>query len=177
MLSFLEGPKNLLSYHHLFNYVQVIFVIVKYIFDQICHKRYFQSKQINWTPSLNSAYSNFDFLYQIYPKEYFWSQTEKVNNHHRILHTRISLDAKFQLKLTIWIFSVKFSQNGYFWWKQKKWTPPLSSVLFLRISLGTRFLFFLKILISWTKFSQKGYILWKKRKVNNAGEFWIFEVI
>ena len=38
----------------------------------------------------------------------------------------LSLDTKFQLKPTIFIFWTKFAQKGYFWSKIER-TPPLNS--------------------------------------------------
>ena len=68
-----------------------------------------------WTPPLDSAYSNsryqisaeidnFNFLGQICPKNVFSVWNRKSEHHHWILHIRISLGTKFQLKLTILIF-------------------------------------------------------------------------
>ena len=43
-----------------------------------------------------------------------------IEHHHWILHFRISLDTKFQLKLPILIFWTKFAQKGFFWSKTAK---------------------------------------------------------
>ena len=41
-------------------------------------------------------------------------KNQKARLHHRILHIRISLSTKFQLKLLILIFSTKFAQKKRF---------------------------------------------------------------
>ena len=45
-------------------------------------------------------------------------------HHYWILHIRISLGTKFQLKLRTLIFGTKFAQKGYF--RLKKWSSPLN---------------------------------------------------
>ena len=44
----------------------------------------------------------------------FSVENEKNEHYHLILHVRISLDTKFQLKLTTLIFWTKFTQKEYF---------------------------------------------------------------
>ena len=51
---------------------------------------------------------------QLYPKRVFLLENRKNEHHHRILHIRISLRTKFQLKLTILIFWAKLAQKGCF---------------------------------------------------------------
>ena len=57
------------------------------------------------------------------------------------MHIRISLGAKFKLKLPIFIFLAKFAQKGYFQLKTEK------LILQIQISLATKFLLKLTILI------------------------------
>ena len=55
-----------------------------------------------------------DFLDEICPKRVFSVQSRKSEQHHWILHIRISLGTKFQLKVTILIFWTKFSRKVCF---------------------------------------------------------------
>ena len=76
-------------------------------------------KQKKWTPSLNSAYSNY-YRYKIWffgshlPKKVLPVKNRKSEHRHGILHTWISLCTKFQLKLIILNFWTQFIQKGYF---------------------------------------------------------------
>ena len=145
-------------------------------------------KQKKWTASLNSAYSNyssyqisastdnFGFLEQICPKRVFLLKNQKNEHHHWILHVRISVGAKFQLKVTILMFWTEFAHKGYFHSKTKK-NEHHHWILHVRISLGTKFQLKMTILIFWTKFAQKGYFHWKTKKMNSIIEFWIFELV
>ena len=45
------------------------------------------------------------------PKKCFWSKSQKREHRHWMLHIRISLGTKFQLKLTVLIFWTKFAQK------------------------------------------------------------------
>ena len=76
-------------------------------------------------------------------------ERKKSEYHLWILHTWISLGPKFQLKLTILIFWIKFisSLKGIQW--NRHW------VLHIWNSLGTKFQLKLTILIFWTKFLKK----------------------
>ena len=92
----------------------------------------FSLKQIKQTPPLNFAYSNeslyqislstnnFEFQDQICPRKVFMVKNRKIEHHHWILLIQISLGTKFQLKLTILIFLIRFTQKGFFWSKTKK---------------------------------------------------------
>ena len=87
---------------------------------------------------MNCAYSNscwyqisvyadkFDFLDHICPKRLLPIKSRKCEHHQWILHIRISLGTKFQLKLIIMTFWTKFAQKGYFR-KRKNWTALLNS--------------------------------------------------
>ena len=57
----------------------------------------------------------------------FPSKTEKENTTIKLLHIRISLGTKFQLKLTILIFPNKFTQKGCFQSKTEKLIPGFNS--------------------------------------------------
>ena len=50
---------------------------------------------------------------QICPKKVFLVWSRKSEHHDWILHIQISLDTKFQLKLTILIFGPNLPKNGY----------------------------------------------------------------
>ena len=110
----------------------------------------------------------FTVLYRVLPVE-----NSKGEFHHWILHSRISLGIKFQLKLTD--FWTKFATKVSIWSKTKKWASPLNS--HIRISLGTEFQLNLTSLIFWTKFAKKECFRPKTKKVNRTIEFSIFEVI
>ena len=67
------------------------------------------------------------------------SNTEKKNENHRwILHIRISLDTKFQLKLTILIFWTKFTQKKLFL-AQNRRSKHHPWILHTRIDLASKF--------------------------------------
>ena len=61
-----------------------------------------------------------EFCNQICPKYLFSIKNRKSEHHHSILHVRISVGTKFQLKLIILIFWTKFAQKGYFHSKRKR---------------------------------------------------------
>ena len=63
---------------------------------------------------------------QICPKRVFPIKNRKSGHHHWILHVRISVGTKFQLKLTILIFWTKFCFQN-FHSKTKKWTASSNS--------------------------------------------------
>ena len=91
-----------------------------------------------------------------FPKKVSPVQNRKSEQRHWILHIRISLFTKFQLKLTILIFWTKFVQKGYFQSKTEKVNITIKFCIFKLVqvpnfSLHWQFWFF------WTKFAQKGY--------------------
>ena len=55
-----------------------------------------------------------------FSKKKFPGINRKSEHHHWILLIQISLDTKFQLKLTVLIFLTKFAQKGYFPSKTEK---------------------------------------------------------
>ena len=57
-------------------------------------------------------------------------KNEKSEQHHWILHIRISLGTKFSLKLTILIFWTKFAEKEYFRLKTKKVNIPIEFCIF-----------------------------------------------
>ena len=69
---------------------------------------------------LHKKTENFDFLNQICPKRTFPVEKSKIENHHWILHIRISLGTKFHLKLTSLISWYRSAQKGYYWPKMEK---------------------------------------------------------
>ena len=64
---------------------------------------------------------------QICQKRVFPIKNRKSEHHDWILHIRIIVRTKFQLKLIILIFRTKFALKGYFHSKTKKWTASLNS--------------------------------------------------
>ena len=63
---------------------------------------------------ISTQTDNVDFLNYIPQKKVFPVENRKSEHHHGILHIRISLSTKFQLKLKISSFSTKFTEKGYF---------------------------------------------------------------
>ena len=94
----------------------------------------------------------------------FTVKNRKSEQHHWVLHIRISLSNKFYLKLIILIFGTKFAQYGWFQYKTEK-NEQRHWILHIWISLGTIFHLKLTILISWTKFAQKGCRMGAERHV------------
>ena len=63
---------------------------------------------------------NFDFLEQIYPRTVFPVDNEKSENHHIILHIRISLGIKFHFEKTTLNSGTNLTKNGISGQKEKK---------------------------------------------------------
>ena len=63
---------------------------------------------------ISASTDNFDFSDQVCPRKVFPVKNGKSEYHHSILHFRISLGTKCQLKLIILIFWTKFAEKGYF---------------------------------------------------------------
>ena len=100
-------------------------------------------------------------------KGHFWLKTKKSEQHHWNLPIRISVATKFQLKLTILIFWVKFVQKGYFRSKTKKvnWIQKGHHwILYIPSRLAIEFHLKLPILFFWTKFPRKKISCWKQKK-------------
>ena len=100
-------------------------------YDQDC--RYQTS---TWT-------DNFEFLDQICPKRIFLVKNTKGQHRHWIVHTRISLGTKFQLKLIILNF---WTQKTVFLVENEKFEHH-RSILHIQISKGTKFQLKLTILV------------------------------
>ena len=82
---------------------------------------------------------------QVFPTKH------RKRKHHRwILHIRISLNTKSQLKRTILTFWTKFTQKGYFQSKTEK-SKHHHWIMCTWLNLGTKFQFKQTILIFWTK--------------------------
>ena len=88
----------------------------------------------------------------------------------------MSLSTKFQLKLTILTFWIKFAYKGYFRSRTGKVNITIELCI-IRISLGTKFQLKLIILIFWIKFAEKRYFWSKMEKVNTIIEFCIFRLV
>ena len=72
----------------------------------------FSAFELNYVPNIS--------LNQVYPKCVFFVENGRSEHPHWILNIRINLDTKFELKLKIWIFWIKFSQKEYSRSKTKK---------------------------------------------------------
>ena len=85
--------------------------------------------ELVWVPNftLNNQSWNLD---QIYPKRVFSLEKEKSEHQRWVLHIRISLATKFQLKLTILIFWTKFLEKGYFRSKTEKVNTTIEFCIF-----------------------------------------------
>ena len=101
---------------------------------------------------------------------------QKSEHHHWILHIRISLDTKFQPKLTILIFWTKFAQKGFSQSENGK-SQHHHWILYIRINLGAKFQLYLTISIFWTKFAQNGRFQSKTGKVNITNELCMFKLV
>ena len=83
----------------------------------------------------------FWFFGTSFPNNWFLVENSKRESDHWILHIQISLGTKFQLKLTILIFSINFVWKGYFYK-----TEHHHCIHHIQISLGIKF--WLKLTIS-----------------------------
>ena len=90
------------------------------------------------------------------------------------MHIRITLETKFQVKLTISNFSVKFAQKCFVKYKKSEYDHR---ILHIPISLGIKFQLKMTTFIFWTKFAQKGYLQSKTSKMSTIIKFRIFELV
>ena len=107
-----------------------------------------------------------------------WYFRTKINEHyHRILHVQISLDSKFLLHQTIFIFGTNFQRKMYFQSKIQK-NEHHYWFLHIRISLNTNFQLKLTNAIFWTKFVKiSSYFQSKTDKRDTTIELCIFELV
>ena len=97
---------------------------------------------MNFAYSIYSLYrillwtNNIEFLDQIYPRKILKFKNRKSEHLRWILHIKISLRTKFQLKLTILIFSPDLPKMRFSGLKQKKWTLIFHIILHIQISLS-----------------------------------------
>ena len=105
-------------------------------------------------------------------KGYSASNRKQNKYHHWILHIRVILGTRFQLKLTILIFCTKFAQEVEIGKsEQRHW------ILHIRISPGTNQISaWTDNLFSWTKFYLR-YFWSETENVNIIIEFCIFELV
>ena len=118
-----------------------------------------------------------NFWIKLTQKWYF--QTKKKNeNYHRIIHSQINQDSKFQLQRTILIFGTNFQKKVYFRSKAEK-SEHHYWILHNWISLSTNFQFKLTIAIFFgARFPKKGsYFQSKTDKIDTTIEFCIFELV
>ena len=88
-----------------------------------------------------------NFWIKLTQKGYFQTKKKKKNeNYHRILHSQINQDSKFQLQRTILIFGTNFQKKVYFRSKTEK-NEHHYWILHNWISLSTNFQFKLTIAI------------------------------
>ena len=81
-------------------------------------------------------------------------KNRRSEHHHWIPHFQIILGTKFEHKLTILIFSTRFAQKKFFWFKTEK-SGHHHWILYSQVS--AKYQLKLTILSFWTKFTQKGY--------------------
>ena len=105
------------------------------------------------------------------PKKGISDWKQKKWTSHWILLIWISLGTKFQLKLAILIFWIKFTQKGYFWSKIEK-VKTITEFCIFELILCTKFQLELTILIIWTKFAQRGYFQYKTEKSHFCVQPW-----
>ena len=144
--------------------------------DQICPKRYFQSKTQKVKiitefcllklvlREISAQTDNFDFLNQFCQERYFQSKTKKNEHHHGILHIWISLGTEVQLKLIILSFWNKFTWKRYFQSKTEQSAQGLQGYDFYVVNINSAVAFKhfedLKVLIILNIFKRKiGYFL------------------
>ena len=117
--------------------------------------------------------NNFEFLDQICPRRIFMVKNRR-SEHHWIPHFQIILGTKFEPKLTILIFSTRFAQKKFFWFKTEK-SGRDHWILYSQIS--AKFQLKLTILSFWTKFTQKCYFQLKTEQAVQALQAFAFCVV
>ena len=70
------------------------------------------------------------FAYLCLPKRVFPVENRKSEHHHWIVHIRISVGTKFQLKLISLILWTKFAQKGFFRSKTEKANSAIEFYIF-----------------------------------------------
>ena len=137
----------------------------------------------NWTPPLNSAYSNFILNWPFWffgpnlpKKDYFRSKTERVNIIIGFCIFELVLVLNLNLNWKFWFFCIKIYPKSLF--PVENWESELHHwILHIWISVGTKFQLKQAILIFRTKFDQKGYFWSKLEKLNTTIEFCIFKLV
>ena len=114
------------------------------------------------------AYSK-NFVFWTKFKRVFLQKKRKIKHYHWILNILINLCIKFQIKLTIFTFCIKFYPKRLF--LVEHW------ILHIQISPGTKLHFNQTILNFGNKFTQKGYFQSKRAKVIITIEFCIFKLV
>ena len=123
---------------------------------------------------------NFRLHWQIWlfgpnlPKKGISSLNRNNKHGHWILHIRIRLATKFQLKLVILIFWTKFRQKGYFSSKTRK-SEQHHWILHIGIRLATKFHLRLTCLIFSTKICPKSVFPVKNKKKSEQ-HHWILHI-
>ena len=75
------------------------------------------------------------------PRKVFPVENKKSEHHHGILHIRISLGTKFQLKLIISSFWTKFTQKRYFQLKAEQAVQGLREFAFCVVKVNSTVVF------------------------------------
>ena len=131
-----------IEHHHWIPHIQISLLVPNFCFNwqfwffwpDLPKKGFSGLKQKKWTPHIFyiilhiqiSLVRNFSSNWQFWffgpnlHKNIFLVKNWKSEHHHWIPHIQISLGTKFQLKLTILIFSTRFAQKGFFWCKTEK---------------------------------------------------------
>ena len=105
----------------------------------------------------------------------FRVENEKSKHHNWILHIRISVGIKFDLKLTILTFWTKFLQKGHFWSKKSKVNSITEFYIF-------ELVYVLSFPLNWQfwqfgpNLPKKGNSGRKRKKVSITIEFYVFEL-
>ena len=109
-------------------------------------------------------------------KRVFPVWNRKSEHRHWILHIWIRLGTKFQLKLTVFIFWIKFAQKGFFPSKTEKVNTTIEFCLYELVyapnfNLNWQFCFL------GPNLTKKGCFWSKTEKVNTTIELYIFELV
>ena len=120
--------------------------------------------------------NNFKFYDQICPKRVFLVENRKRENHHWILHFRISLGIKFQFQLKFLTFWTKKKYPFSVFRVENRKTEPHYCILDIQFTVSTKFQFPQTIPNFYTKFSQKRYFSFKNEKLSMNIKIWIIEL-
>ena len=111
------------------------------IFETNCPRKIFIVKNTKIEHHKQLKLTLLIFLTRFIQLGFFWSKTEKVDTKYFLHNSAYSVysSAKFQLRVTIFIFCIKFAQKVISGQKVKKFTSSLNFA-YSNESLGTKFL-------------------------------------